>query len=214
MSEYRQKRYDSSKVINRVSSLVNDYTVPHFSVVRTSILKDLINFIPLEDKLCPNRSFSDEYLVSLMYLANGKIGKKNDLLLIRVGHDYSWTQNKKKVNELTKHKETLKSIDYTISAFLEMITSRETDIIKSKIKTILIGFFNDKNLHVSVPKQHKSFLNKFKDILMSNFKLYYNLKLFFQIKSYSKKYDMEKIFLLKNIKDIFENKKYPIKLNN
>jgi len=213
LSEYRQKKYDNSKILNRVSSLVDDYTVPHFSVVRTSNMKKLINFIPLENKLCPNRSFSDEYLISLMYLANGKIGKTKDLLLIRIGHDYSWTQNKKSVCELRKHKENLKSIDYTINAFLEMITNRETDLIKSKIKTKLINFFNYNNLYVAYSNQNKNLFNKFKDILMSNFKLYYNLKLFFQIKSYRKKYDKEKILLLLNIKDIFENKKYSIKSN-
>lgn len=201
LSEYKQKKFDHDDLILRLKELLTNYTVPHFTVYRLSEFILWIDYIPTNNKLCPLRSFSDEYLISLFFVASGKIGMINDLLMVRVGHDYAWHHNIKNTNSLD-----LKiSIDYTISKLFHYIKSRNIKIDFEIINKKLHSFFKNRIL---IPKQNKNqiFLNVLKDYILTNFIFYYSLKINYLIKSYNQKFDSDVTIYLKKIKQIFERK--------
>jgi len=204
LSNYKQKKYDQVKLDNRISSLINDYSVPHFSIMRSEIFKKFLTFIPLKNSMCPIRHYSDEYLITLLFIASGRIGKINDLMLIRLGHTQKWSVNHINQNKNSK-KDYQKSIQFVLNAFFNFTLNNKLKLNKERLTKQLLEFFPNKDLDIQ-PKHKPQLFSFLIDSIKSNINFYYNIKIGSIISSYQFRYDADKIKSLRLVKKIIENK--------
>jgi len=204
LSNYKQKKYDQPNVDNRILSLIDDYTVPHFSIMRTNVFINLLSFIPLKNNLCPIRDYSDEYLITLLFIASGRICKINDLMLIRLGHTQKWSENHINQNKEIDYE---KSIKFVLNAFFNSALSDDSILNKENLRKQLSAFFVSKNYDLRIKRKPQLF-NNLIDAIKSKMRLFYNIKIESVINSYQSKYNTDKLETLRLVKIIIEKNNY------
>lgn len=115
---YFLKESIEEKAVLRLKSLLQDYKVPLFSIVKTKDFKKLIKLIPTGSKANKlPRMIVDEILVSCLYVMSGKIKFLEKDLLIRVGH--ATNTRLKPLNLIDKRtiEDTKKFLNLTLESF-------------------------------------------------------------------------------------------------
>jgi len=121
INSYDQKELLIDDPNKRLNTLLENYKVPLFSIVRKNVFIDLIKYVPVKEKSKNlSRQIIDEILISCLYAISGKIKHLNYDHLIRIGHEtnnktYSFKDDSLiiKTNTYKFLKETLK--DYHLS---------------------------------------------------------------------------------------------------
>ena len=92
INSYDQKELLEDDPNKRLNTLLANYKVPLFSIVKKDIFTDLIKYVPVKDESNNlSREIIDEILISCLYAISGKIKHINQDHLIRTGHE---TNNK------------------------------------------------------------------------------------------------------------------------
>ncbi len=192
INSYDQKELLKDDPNKRLNTLLENYKVPLFSIVRKNDFIDLIKYVPVKEKSKNlSRQIIDEILISCLYAISGKIKHVNYDHLIRIGHETNNKAYSFKDDSLIIKKNTYKFLKDTVRDYHLKINKNHEYYSENLINKFLnnLSKYEMKN---SKKKKFKTksflfFLLNKNNILDKLLTLIYKFKIFTKIDDLHKK---------------------------